>query len=77
MSERELAALPGLGPAGARWLLGAGISSVGELRRQGAVAAFNRVALREGSAATANLLYALSFPRPSVSVAFRVTPAQA
>ena len=59
MNERDLAALPNLGPASARWLVGAGIATVVELRRVGAVAAFNRVALREGRAATANLLYAL------------------
>ena len=43
MSEPELAALPNLGPASARWLVSAGIGTVAELRR----------------AATANLLYAL------------------
>lgn len=59
MTEQELASLPNLGPASARWLVGAGIGSVVELRRVGAVAAFGRVALREGPAATANLLYAL------------------
>ncbi len=59
MSQRELAALPNLGPASARWLVGAGIGTVAELRRVGPVAAFNRVAIREGRAATANLLYAL------------------
>lgn len=59
MSARELAARPNLGPASARWLVGAGISTVAELRRLGPVAAFNRLALREGRAATANLLYAL------------------
>jgi hypothetical protein len=32
---------------------------VAELRRVGAVAAFGRVVVREGPAATANLLYAL------------------
>jgi DNA transformation protein and related proteins len=52
-------ALPSLGPASARWLTGAGITTVEELRRVGAVAAFHRVQLREGHAATANLLYAL------------------
>lgn len=59
MSEAELAALPNLGPASARWLVGAGIGTVAELRRVGPVAAFNRVAIREGRGATANLLYAL------------------
>ena len=59
MSEAELAALPNLGPASARWLVGAGISTVAELRRAGPIAAFGRVAVREGRAATANLLYAL------------------
>lgn len=59
MTERDLASLPNLGPASARWLVGAGIGTVAELRRVGAVAAFNRVAVREGRAATANLLYAL------------------
>lgn len=59
MSEEELAALPNLGPASARWLVGAGISTVAELRRAGPIAAFGRVAVREGRAATANLLYAL------------------
>jgi hypothetical protein len=42
MSEPELAALPNLGPASARWLVGAGIGTVAELRRLGAVVAFNR-----------------------------------
>ena len=59
ITERELAALPHLGPASARWLVGAGIGTVAELRRIGPVAAFNRVSIREGRAATANLLYAL------------------
>lgn len=59
VSYEELAALPNLGPASARWLVGAGITTVAELRRVGAVAAFGRVAVREGSAATAGLLYAL------------------
>ena len=70
-----------------------GIGTVAELRRIGAVAAFNRVVVREGRAATANLLYALyaekarlrlpSFPRSAVpsfrhsGVAFRMAPAQA
>jgi len=59
MNEPELAALPNLGPASARWLIGAGIGTVAELRGVGAVGAFHRVAVREGRAATANLLYAL------------------
>ena len=59
MTERELAELPNYGPASARWLVGAGISTVTELRRVGPVAAFHRVSVREGRAATANLLYAL------------------
>jgi TfoX/Sxy family transcriptional regulator of competence genes len=59
MSERELAALPNLGPASARWLVGVGIDTAAELRRVGAVAAFHRVVIREGRPATANLLYAL------------------
>ena len=59
MNERALAELPNLGPASARWLIGAGTGTVTKLRRVGAVAAFNRVAIREGRAATANLLYAL------------------
>lgn len=59
MNQHELANLPNLGPASARWLVGAGIDSIAELRRIGAVAAFGRVAVREGRAATANLLYAL------------------
>lgn len=59
MTQHELASLPNLGPASARWLAGAGIDTIAELRRIGVVAAFGRVALREGRAATANLLYAL------------------
>ena len=59
VSETELAGLRNLGPVSARWLVGAGITSVAELKRVGAVAAFGRVAVREGRAATANLLYAL------------------
>jgi uncharacterized protein YdeI (YjbR/CyaY-like superfamily) len=59
MRAGELAALPNLGPASARWLTGAGIETAAQLRRVGAVRAFGRVALREGKAATANLLYAL------------------
>jgi hypothetical protein len=59
MTQHELASLPNLGPASAKWLAGAGIGSIAELRRVGVVAAFQRVALREGRAATANLLYAL------------------
>jgi hypothetical protein len=58
-SQTELAALPNLGPASARWLAGAGITTPDELRRVGAVEAFGRVAVREGRSATANLLYAL------------------
>lgn len=56
---QSLAALPNLGPASARWLVGAGIGTVAELRRIGAVEAFGRVSVREGRAATTNLLYAL------------------
>lgn len=59
MTDHDLAALPNLGPASARWLVGAGIRTVSELRRIGPVSAFQRVAIREGPAATANLLYAL------------------
>jgi DNA transformation protein len=59
MSDSDLAALPSLGPASARSLAGAGIHTVTELRRIGPVSAFHRVAIREGPAATANLLYAL------------------
>jgi DNA transformation protein len=59
VTDTDLAALPNLGPASARWLAGAGIHSVAELRRIGPVSAFHRVAIREGPAATANLLYAL------------------
>lgn len=59
MDDSDLAALPNLGPASARWLAGAGVRTVTELRRIGPVAAFQRIALREGPAATANLLYAL------------------
>lgn len=39
--------------------MGAGIGTVAELRRVGPVGAFQRVAMREGRAATTNLLYAL------------------
>jgi DNA transformation protein and related proteins len=59
MTDHDLAALPNLGPASARWLTSAGIHTVEELRRIGPVAAFQRVAIREGPGATANLLYAL------------------
>jgi DNA transformation protein len=51
--------LPNLGPVSTRWLAGAGIETIEELRRIGAVEAFGRVTLREGRAVTANLLYAL------------------
>lgn len=54
-----LAALPNLGPVSVRWLAGAGITTVEELRRVGAATAFGMVAVREGRAATVNLLYAL------------------
>jgi hypothetical protein len=43
----------------ARWLAGIGITTIEELRRVGAVTAYGMVTLREGRAATANLLYAL------------------
>jgi DNA transformation protein len=59
MTEQELASMLNIGPVSARWLVGAGITSAAELRWVGAVPAFQRVALREGRAATANLLYAL------------------
>ncbi|MGV3494019.1 MAG: TfoX/Sxy family protein [Ramlibacter sp.] len=53
-----IAQLPNLGPRSAQMLAGAGITTVEELRRLGAVAAFARVQ-RSGTAASLNLLWAL------------------
>ncbi len=58
-SAKELAGLKGLGPVSAGWLAAAGIRTAEQLRSVGAVEAFGRISIREGRAATANLLYAL------------------
>ena len=55
---RSLSAARNLGPASARWLRAAGITTLDELRERGSVAAF--LAVRDaGFAPSANLLYAL------------------
>jgi DNA transformation protein and related proteins len=51
--------LPNLGPVSERWLLGIGVRSLDDLRALGAVEAYQRIRVREGRAATLNLLYAL------------------
>lgn len=48
-----------LGPASARWLVAAGITSPAQLRRMGALAAFRRVAMSRSGEVSLNLLYAL------------------
>jgi DNA transformation protein and related proteins len=54
----ELAALPGLGPTSAGWLVDAGIDSVDRLEALGAVETYRRVRdQRDG--VSLNLLYAL------------------
>lgn len=55
----SLAALPNLGPASARWLVAAGITTPADLRALGAVAAFRRVAMHRAGDVSLNLLYAL------------------
>lgn len=55
----ELAALRNLGPASGRMLEQAGIRSVAQLRRLGAVGAFRRVLLARGGRVSTNLLWAL------------------
>ena len=55
----NLASLSSLGPKSAQWLTAAGITSVAELKRVGAVEAYGRVQYQIGKAATRNLLYAL------------------
>jgi DNA transformation protein len=42
-----------------RWLEAAGITSVADLRRIGAVAAYGRVSFQQGKQVSLNLLYAL------------------
>lgn len=60
VAAESLAALVNLGPVSAGWLVRAGIRSPAALRRLGAIAAFNRVAIhRGGVGVTFNLLYAL------------------
>jgi DNA transformation protein len=51
--------LPNLGPVSERWLLGIGVESLEALRAMGAVEAYHRIRVREGRAATLNLLYSL------------------
>ncbi len=59
-AAESLAALVNLGPVSAGWLVAAGVRSPAELRRLGAIAAFNRVAMhRGGVGVTFNMLYAL------------------
>ena len=58
-SQAALAALPNLGPASARWLVAAGITTPAALRALGAVGAFRRVAMQRGGDVSLNLLYAL------------------
>lgn len=63
MTEHEaaveaLAALPGLGPASARWLSEAGIESYDDIDRLGAVEAYRRVRDSRPSVSL-NLLWAL------------------
>ena len=58
-AERELAALPNLGPASARMLVASGFRSRTDLERVGAAFAFRAVQHRHGGRASANLLYAL------------------
>jgi DNA transformation protein and related proteins len=59
MPDAGLLALRNLGPVSVRWLESAGITSVEELRRVGAAAAYGRVSLREGRAVSLNFLYSL------------------
>lgn len=54
----SLASLPGLGPASCRMLAAAGIDSVDDLRRLGAVRAYLMVG-RSGAPVSLNLLWAL------------------
>lgn len=58
-SQSDLISLRNLGPVSIRWLHGAGISTVAELRRIGPAAAYGRVSLREGRAVSLNFLYSL------------------
>ena len=51
--------LPNLGPVSERWLRAIGVESEADLRAMGAVEAFGRITVREGRAASLNLLYSL------------------
>lgn len=55
----ELVALLGVGPVSAGWLAAAGITTVAQLRRIGAVEAFRRVAIHQQGRVSMNLLYGL------------------
>ncbi|MEQ9813869.1 MAG: TfoX/Sxy family protein [Azospirillaceae bacterium] len=52
--------LRNLGPRSAAWLVAAGIGTVGELRRLGAVAAFRRVRANAAAGVSLNLLWAMA-----------------
>lgn len=58
-AEREVAALPNLGPASARMLVAAGFRNRGDLEEAGAPFAFRAVQRRHDGRASVNLLYAL------------------
>jgi len=58
-NERELAALPSLGPVSARMLAEAGVHDAETLRRLGPVEAYRRLRFQFGRQATVNFMYAL------------------
>ncbi|MDX2158304.1 MAG: TfoX/Sxy family protein [Hyphomicrobiaceae bacterium] len=58
-SERQLSALPGLGPVSARMLVEVGVHDAETLRALGPVEAYRRLRFQFGRQATLNFMYAL------------------
>ena len=57
--EAALTTLRNIGPACARWLVAAGITTPEEVHARGAVAVFRQVAMHRAGDVSLNLLYAL------------------
>lgn len=58
MTVDELAALPGLGPASARWLVEIGIETYDDIDRLGSVEVYRRLRVARGGISL-NMLFAL------------------
>jgi DNA transformation protein len=58
-SERQLAALPGLGQVSARMLIEAGVPDVEALQQLGPIDAYRRLRFQFGGRVTLNFMYAL------------------